>query len=670
MSHRTLVLAPILVVLLVMSGLVPNPPARAAKRVGDPAASARLKEARRALRHDAGNDSLKYELALSLAAMGTIEDRTLALQMLENIRHVYDREIRYHRDRSAIYEACQQPSQARQSLERLVELDPEDVEARVGIARLWLQDLLYHYDLTLTRRMLDSLRPALVLSPHDREALFYSSLALGMAAGLPEGDSPGMTRQGMAQARQIIERDSSDLAARLLVAVHCMDIGQHDLAAAEFERALSMAPADVREAFLSSRWTAPVAALKALETRADSSRATYDRVYWRHHDPTPLTDLNENHLEIWKRLAMADFLFGKPERGLRGWDTEPGKSFIGYGAPQTYEFDPGEIVITGSGARQTPHISLSPSAWTWKYQFRGLAMRLRFEDRNLNGDFRADDSTVRALDVLRRASPVVFHEAPPGPLRYLSLTTVGVIGQPGRDRVNAYLGIPLWRPLGDGRWLDAVFMEIIVRDTTRAIVRQVKHRATREDVVSMFDGGVDALLLNQIWELNPGRYTVTGYVEDKDRKQHGVFTGPVDIRDYDPAPVPIISDLDLTLRSESADIPSAVTRLGARYIPNPLRLVGDDKQLDLFYEIYGLTAKSGMAFVETRYTILPGAWVQGYDRLVRLGEESAAAIVEVAASDALLVHSELGRSNFLDVTFPPVGLAFKDGRASRGTRVP
>ncbi|TPW10439.1 MAG: hypothetical protein FD129_1912, partial [bacterium] len=207
-------------------------------------------------------------------------------------------------------------------------------------------------------------------------------------------------------------------------------------------------------------------------------------------------------------------------------------------------------------------------------------------------------------------------------------------------------------------------------DTTQAIVRQVAHRATKADVVSMLDGRVDALLLNQIWELFPGRYSITGYVEDRERKLHGVYSGPIEIRDYDPAPVPIISDLDLTLRSEANAIPSAVTRLGTRYIPNPLRLIGDAKQLDLFYEIYGLTVRSDMAFVETRYTILPSAWVQGYDRLVRLGEESAARLVQVAVSDANLAGSELGRDNFLDVTFPPAGLPVKSGRASRGTRVP
>ncbi|TPW02583.1 MAG: hypothetical protein FD129_3176, partial [bacterium] len=213
--------------------------------------------------------------------MGSIEDRTQALQLLEDIRHVYDGQTRYHRDRAAIYESCQQPSQARQSYGRLVDLDPEDVEARVAIARLWLQELLYHYDLSLTSRMLASLRPALALQPDHRDALYYSSLALGMAAGLPREESPAMSRQGMAQARRILERDSTDLAARMLLAVHCMDLGQFNDAAAEFDLALAQSPADIRAAFQTTRWTAPVSALKALETRDAEGRASYDRAYWR-----------------------------------------------------------------------------------------------------------------------------------------------------------------------------------------------------------------------------------------------------------------------------------------------------------------------------------------------------------------------------------------------------
>lgn len=641
---------------------------RAATAGTDAAAAARRKGALSALRQDAGNDSLKYELALALAAMGTIEDRTQALQLLDDIRHVYDNQARYHRDRAAIYEACQQASQARHCLERLLELEPQEVEPRIRIARFWLDELLYHYDVSLTRRMLESLRPALELEPDNREALFLSSLAHCLAAGLPQKESPAMTMKGMAQARRIVERLPHDLAAHLLLAVHFMDAGQNEAAATEFQAALSIAPEDVRSAFSTARWTAPPAALKALETRDDSSRVAYDRIYWRHHDPSPLTDLNENHLEIWKRLAMAEFLFGQPDKKRRGWDTEAGTAFVSYGAPQSYDFDPGEVIV--SVTYTGTHISLSPPALTWNYRFRGLNMSLRFEDRNLNGDFLADDATAKQASVLRRAAPVVFHEAPPGQLRFLSLTAVGIIGEPGRDRINVYLGIPLWRPLGDGRWLDDISMEIVVRDTTRTVVRQVKHRVALEDVVPMFKGEVDVLLLNQLWELNPGRYTVMGYVEDRKLKHHGVYTGPMEVRRFDPASVPIISDLDLTLRPESRDIPSAVTRLGSRYIPNPLRVVDDERQLNLFYEIYGLTVKSGMAFVETRYTILPSAWVQGYDRLVHLGEEPASRVVEVAASDALQADSELDRGNYLDVTFPPAGLEVNGGRAPRGTRVP
>jgi len=56
--------------------------------------------------------------------------------------------------------------------------------------------------------------------------------------------------------------------------------------------------------------------------------------------------------------------------------------------------------------------------------------------------------------------------------------------------------------------------------------------------------------------------------------------------------------------------------------------------------------------------------------MVRLGDEPAARLVQGAVSDAGLADSELGRQNFLDVTFPPAGLPVKEGRASRGTRVP
>jgi GWxTD domain-containing protein len=630
----------------------------------------RAAEIRRAWKRDPGNDSLKYELAMASAAVGTIEDRRQALQLFHDIRSTYWREPRYHRDRARVYELCQQHWQACASLEELLKIDPNDVPARVELARLTLIGLLYHYDLPLTRRMIEVLEPALALEPDNPAVLFYHSLALEMASGLPSVTSPALSARGLAEADRLAALEGTDYRAHFLAAVHAMDLGRHDQAARRFETALRQAPEDVRSAFQTAEWTAPVAAVKGLKSRDAAGRAAYERAYWRHHDPSPLTALNENQLEIWKRLALADFLFGRPDRGVRGWNTEPGLAFVRYGAPQSHHFDPGEIVSVGGGGAGRAGIYLEPPSWSWRHRFKGLQFNLHFIDSNLNGDFRADIATTKTLGVLREAQPVVFHVAPPGPLRYLAVTSAGVLAEKQRVRENVYLGVPLWRPVGDGRWLENVTMELTVRDSTRTIIRRAQHVATPEDIVPMLGEDVSVMLLNQPWLLLPGSYTVTGYVEDTDRKLHGVYTGPLVIPDYSRVTGPVISDLDLTLRPERRDSRVAVTRLGSRYIPNPLRVASDDRQLDLFYEVYGLADKSGIAFIETNYRVLPRAWVEGFDRMVRAGETSPDRMLDSADADYSSPDGELTTKNYLDVTFPPAGLDVVNGRGQKGARVP
>ncbi|HEX7877826.1 MAG TPA: hypothetical protein VF720_00350, partial [Candidatus Eisenbacteria bacterium] len=64
------------------------------------------------------------------------------------------------------------------------------------------------------------------------------------------------------------------------------------------------------------------------------------------------------------------------------------------------------------------------------------------------------------------------------------------------------------------------------------------------------------------------------------------------------------------------------------------------------------------------------AWVEAYDRRVWRGEAPADGMLASAEQERDAAYGELTRDNYLDVTFPPAGLAVTNGRASRGTRVP
>lgn len=643
----------------------------------------RIEELKKATRPHDAPDSLRYQLALAHLEAGTIEDRIRAHDLFEQVKRSHEGQPRYHWARARLYKACQQPSMALACLRQVVKLDSTDVEAWVEMARLHMRELLYHFDLELTDRMLEALDEALALQPEHREALFLTSLTLLLADQRPERTSPEGTRRGMACLDRILARDPTDIRARLLLAVHCLDSGRTDDAEHHFSLALESAGEEFREGFSTCRWTASDRVLGQAAAYAGNQRAIYDRSYWQAFDPTPLTLLNENQLATWKRLVMAELLFGNPADGIRGWETEPGEAFVRYGVPTRHDFDPGEIMgqaqtdVTPDKARpgagriasSVPHLELKPPAWSWDYQFHGLEFSLLFEDKNLNGTFRLDSPSAIRMEGLRKSSPTVFQEAPPGDIRHVYLATAGQAGAGVKVRQTVNLGLPLWHGGGDRAWLDKVSVVIDVKDSTRARVKRSRRVGSTGGVVTMFGNQVPVLLFSDVYDLNPGRYTVTALIDDDGGKRHGSLTVPIEVRNYPIMKTLGISDLELVLATEGTGALPAFARYGAGYVSNPLCVPGNGKALDIFYEIYGLATRDTLSEHTTRYTVLPRRYVLGYERLVKDGKVAADDLVEFAADEMASGGDNLSAANYLDVGFPAAVLPAAKGRTAKGTRV-
>ncbi|MEM8559401.1 MAG: GWxTD domain-containing protein, partial [Bacteroidota bacterium] len=72
------------------------------------------------------------------------------------------------------------------------------------------------------------------------------------------------------------------------------------------------------------------------------SDSAYAEATWAALDPRRLSSLNERRLEHYARVAFADVVYGGPNYGgRRGWETEPGRTYIRYGPPnETVQFIP------------------------------------------------------------------------------------------------------------------------------------------------------------------------------------------------------------------------------------------------------------------------------------------------------------------------------------------
>lgn len=94
--------------------------------------------------------------------------------------------------------------------------------------------------------------------------------------------------------------------------------------------------------------------------------------YWEKRDPTPNTQRNELKEEFFNRIDFSNQNFTEIASGRSGWQTDRGKIFVVYGAPDNVD-------------RRTSDMN-SPAAETWYYN--RLNRKYFFADRNGEGVFR------------------------------------------------------------------------------------------------------------------------------------------------------------------------------------------------------------------------------------------------------------------------------------------
>jgi GWxTD domain-containing protein len=660
--NRRQMLRAFLPLLLVLLAFIARPGEAPA---ADSDLDARIKTLSRQVKRPGTPDSVRYELAMRLAERGTIEDRYQALRTFRGIRPTYDRDPDYHRDIARIFIGAKQPSRAVASLEEVVARRTGDVEAMVLIARLLLDDLLYHYDLRNTDRMVSWLDRALAINPNHREALFLSSLTMQLAASRPEAPAE-MSERGKELAARLLDAHPDDVAARMLLGVHELDLGRPEAARAAFLSAFDSATPEVRNAFLSLDQTANPRALESAGRMDEATKAEYSALYWITQDPTPVTLLNENQLEVWKRMALAEFLFGQPDRRLRGWDVPAGEAFVRFGPPSAHGFDPGDIRGQG-GKKDVSSIEFVPPSWNWVYVFRDMTFALKFEDTSLNGNFYMDPATKWNMEQLRKRAPVIYDDATPGRIRYLYMSSDGVAGPTRLAKQRVHLAVPLWRQRTELEGMERVTVDIRVENRNRSVVRHSRRIVTGEDLASPASG-LDMLLITSEFTLGPGRYRATAFVSDPERKVHGVHSIPFEVRDYHGEPEPVLSDLALSFRLSRGTTRAFRRTLGEAHLPNPMGMVGDERNLNIFYEMYGMKTSDGAAVQEARYTIVPTQVVRDYEARVERKELAIDFPTFVdAAVDAGIF--DLGPDNYLDTRFPEAPVEVKGGTAAKATRL-
>jgi GWxTD domain-containing protein len=179
---------------------------------------------------------------------------------------------------------------------------------------------------TLRQELVAAFRQTLDLAPAHAEARRRLMAALVRA---------GQWEEVLAEAREYQRNRPTDAWAELFLASANYWNYRLELADSLFRSALPRLALEDRRIFQDLGVILPAADEQAWNGMDDAQRAFFRQVYFRMRDPLYITAINEREAEHVARVALAELLFGEPQTGLRGWETDRGQIMIRYGWPRT-----------------------------------------------------------------------------------------------------------------------------------------------------------------------------------------------------------------------------------------------------------------------------------------------------------------------------------------------
>lgn len=392
-------------------------------------------------------------------------------------------------------------------------------------------------------------------------------------------------------------------------------------------------------------------------------RPEYLRIAWAALDPTPTTELNERKQDHYRRLAYARERFARDENP--GWDKR-GELLLRYGPPDVRQEIPGDVV---PGLGLVPPREVWIYNWLGQaYQLEDARFQGNFQDalatrrtsrtdvvREVAGERDQDDATAPTANVAGASDIAALGaDAETGPnfdtgsFRVLDaekqmaaerLQTLLVRGQEGLEKrprayqhdygggkLDYFFDVQRFSDQGSGRtrleintafWAkDLKFMregadQVAVLETEVALktpdFREVGHTAKRtrdrRDSIRNLQG---SLVLDQISLVtDPGDYRLALSVRDSLSGNSGIFQTETSVPDFGPGQF-AISDIQLALAVSRGEPGGLFTKGNLQVVPYPLGTFPRDRDIFLYFEIYGLKlSRTGDALYTVEFKIQP-----------------------------------------------------------------
>ena len=559
-----------------------------------------------------------HELGLTYADLGTVHARMKATRALKQAIRLDAGNVLYQLDMAKLALRKEMRGEANAYFKRVLNLDPLNAEAhyRLGLYEeenmLWFKDLINPKEHIIikfddeaqkrTRQARSHYRKAILGNPDfklpyyhlafiDFELGQYDSMIVFVEKALRQhpNDKDFYLFRGLAYHRKnmfITAQRSFDKARALM--------SPEELAQVESLHPVLSPSAEARYAELKGR-----------------GKAAFEAAFWKQRDPLFLTRFNERLLEHFTRLAYVNMRYGDPEKGIDGWRTDQGKTYMRFGPPKLkYRTRPSADASfqRASMTNERPWLNSSKESWEYngfKITFEDEFVRRKFKfQRTFNPDA---DSKLR-YDHLVETQPEIY-DADLGRTRFdIPIVLTQFRGQNGATRIELFYGLTTNR-ITLFQYDDVVKVKVrqgffLFDDNWNELHRDVKlsHRSLANGRKTT--GEVVKLDRFQT-EVSPGRYNMAFEIMDEDSRNFASVKDTLIVEDFSGGKLALSGIL---LASDVApDTSTSPYRFGdLRVLPNLAQSFAVDTLVFTYFELYNLTLdRDGASRYDIETTVHP-----------------------------------------------------------------
>lgn len=324
------------------------------------------------------------------------------------------------------------------------------------------------------------------------------------------------------------------------------------------------------------------------------SRTINKRVadYWRKTDPVLLTPINERLLEHYSRVIYVKMRYGDLESEEDGWQTDRGKTYLRYGAPEKVVRKRASLAIDSKGTMPSKSNNiLQPTTEQWKYSDFSFTFADEYMSGNYNFErtFEPNEDSKLIFDRKIESTPEIWDLFETEAFFSIPLSVAQFQGKSGQTRVELYFALPAENIILHRKGAQVIanyHRGLFAFDAANRIIYQKKNMR-QGPLVTLGNPQGDEVIIDRFSVALPDStdHFTLETLDDLSQKS-GRISRKIDIRTFPDAQLAMS---DILLANDIAERRAPIYGIGKfRVIPNIYRSFKPDSIISVYFEIYNL----------------------------------------------------------------------------------